>query len=790
MSSRYDPYNAQNYRGSSQGGRSRINQGGGQSYAPSYTPTVNRLSGGTSTYVSSDMGNMGGASAQDVGAVGSTVGREGALNTGLVDQYDPERLLAESQEATFADNVNDDWEMSQRDLFGTAPLASDFTEEEFGMGASSAYRAATDEYAPIEDYIQGGKLVTTAADYFGASPEEVLPRVLADVYDVDSLNSIDTYLTKSRTDTFNEQLLKAGYTEEELSGLNLVTDLDVNEFVDETGKVDTQAYGAAQRNAFNDSAVKFVDLYDAKQTDKFDTELNTLSGLRETNPEAFMQAYYNADSGTRNRYLYDSYSKGDISEDKFKQGVVESLARDGKQIINFEGEYYYYEAPEGSDLTSYSPNGTEQFFKVNFTPEQFEKTPPRMSMGQGMFKDSSGSTIYTGTDALGQLEGVGGYTNFTLDEEAQGRHKDVSYLDVGIGSQGEAYNPLPSKAKEIAKTAVRIGAGVLTGGMSEVAVVAGKAATGQTLHGEDYATLATFGLGQAGLISPPTNASPEGVGLGSLTYNQTTGVINAIGSGNPTSFIVKEFVTPYVEDAIKTNMGGVADDWQEYWDTVPTDIKAGLNEAAHEMMQGSSFEKAAGDGVIAWAEASGNRDKIEDALGKAGRAFDDTVLQPIKEQTKEALAPISSLFDIDTPEGIKAIEDAAKDIGSGIADAGTPIKEGVEEIGSSIAEAAEPFKEPLQETGRFIDDNLLQPAKDALLAGGGAMLTGMVGGGQPSGTRTTDSLFRDELFKFSPVEFTNVERVVQPQQAAQVEEEEEVDLFSSPFTSSLDRYTV
>ena len=516
MSSRYDPHGAQNYRGASQGGRSRINQGGGRStQTPSYTPTVNRMGGGTSTYVSSDYGTMGGASAQDVGAVGSTVGREGALNTGLVDQYDPERLLAESQEATFADNVNDDWEMSQRDLFGTAPLASDFTEEEFGMGASSAYRAATDEYAPIEDYIQGGKVVNTAADYFGTSTEEVLPRVLADVYDVTSLNNIDTYLTKSRTDTFNEQLLKAGYTEEELSGLNLVTDLDVNEFVDETGKVDTQAYGAAQRNAFNDSAVKFVDLYDAKQTDKFGTELNTLSGLRETNPEAFMQAYYNADSGTRNRYLYDSYSKGDISKDKFKQGVVESLARDGKQIINFEGEYYYYEAPEGSDLTSYSPNGTEQFFKVNFTPEQFEKTPPRMSMGRGMFKDSSGSTIYTGTDALGQLEGVGGYTNFTLDEEAQGRHKDVSYLDVGIGSQGEAYNPLPSKAREIAKTAVRIGAGVLTGGMSEAAVVAGKAATGQTLHGEDYATLATFGLGQAGLISPPTNASPEGVGLGS-----------------------------------------------------------------------------------------------------------------------------------------------------------------------------------------------------------------------------------------------------------------------------------
>ena len=69
------------------------------------------------------------------------------------------------------------------------------------------------------------------------------------------------------------------------------------------------------------------------------------------------------------------------------------------------------------------------------------------------------------------------------------------------------------------------------------------------------------------------------------------------------------------------------------------------------------------------------------------------------------IQPIKDMLP-DTPEGIKAIEDVARDIGSGIAD------------------AAEPFKEPLQETGRFIDDNLLQPAKDALLAGGGAMLTG------------------------------------------------------------------
>ena len=94
MSSRYDPWGAQNLRGASQGGRSRTHQGGGgMRYDSRSDSTVNRMGGGTDVYVGSQYGTMGGASAQDVGAVGSSVGREGALNTGLVGQYDPKDYL-------------------------------------------------------------------------------------------------------------------------------------------------------------------------------------------------------------------------------------------------------------------------------------------------------------------------------------------------------------------------------------------------------------------------------------------------------------------------------------------------------------------------------------------------------------------------------------------------------------------------------------------------------------------------------------------------------------------------
>jgi len=53
---------------------------------------------------------------------------------------------------------------------------------------------------------------------------------------------------------------------------------------------------------------------------------------------------------------------------------------------------------------------------------------------------------------------------------------------------------------------------------------------------------------------------------------------------------------------------------------------------------------------------------------------------------------------------------------------------------------------------------------------------------QPSGTRTTDGLFSSELFKFTPVKFTDVGRT-QPRQAPQ-ELVEDID--SNPFASDFD----
>jgi len=237
--------------------------------------------------------------------------------------------------------------------------------------------------------------------------------------------------------------------------------------------------------------------------------------------------------------------------------------------------------------------------------------------------------------------------------------------------------------------------------------------------------------------------------------NWATGGLYSAAS-NPEQFLIDQFGGALI--------GGALDKFDVALTDVPPEVQSGVKKTVVKLAQGEDFEDALQSGVVEWASNSGIGGELEKELKQAGRDFDDNYLQPIKDMLP------------DTPEGIKAIEDAARALGSGIED------------------AVEPLKEPVETVGRFIDDTLLQPAKDALMGAGGAMLTGMVGGGggQPSSTRTTDSLFRDELFKFSPVEFTNVERVVQPEQQQIVEEEEEEmqDLFASPFTSPLDRYTV
>ena len=313
-----------------------------------------------------------------------------------------------------------------------------------------------------------------------------------------------------------------------------------------------------------------------------------------------------------------------------------------------------------------------------------------------------------------------------------------------------------------------------TGGLSEAAVVAVKGLSGETLKGSDWATLAMAGANLSGITTPPTEVldpstgqmvMSAGTGIGGLSYAQTNSLVNALGTGNPTSFLLQEFGGDFIASTLD-KMGINSDN-------MSPEVLAGVGRTVDKLILGEDFDKALQSGVGEWARESGIGDELEGTLRTVGRDLDDKYLQPIKEALPEgARLP-------DTPEDIKAIEDAVKVAGSSVGDVTDPLFSTVGDVGSAVEDIARPVGSVVEDlarpVGSVIDDYLLQPAKTLLGVGAGLLLGG---GGGLSGTRTTDSLFRDELFKFKEKDFGLVERVTQDAPKEQL-----ADFNDDPFAS-------
>ena len=476
--------------------------------------------------------------------------------------------------------------------------------------------------------------------------------------------------------------------------------------------------GGTAQEANDIIADKFI-----KQKDNLTSAFDTFR--EEGNTTAFQEQWGETGFDGKVAYLKNLQESGNLDKESYEKAWRDewNLSQQDSPNPTWIVEM---QAPRGttSDDTIYRPEGATEYETGDTIYVTYQPNSSDPENNLGVLQDSS---YYPNTNSKGL---------------------ELQYYDnVGPKTENLA---APSEwlqfRDEFLKPGLRTIAAVASGGMSEAAYTAARGLAGETLHGGDWATLGLAGLDMAGITAPPTEVNPAGVGIGGLSYAQTQNLVQAAATGNPTAFLVNEFGGDIVSSALdKIGINS---------DNLSPEVLAGIGRTVDKLLVGEDFESALESGVGEWARESNIGGELEDTLRTVGRDFDDKYLQPIKDALPEGVD-----FP-DTPEGIKAIEDAARDIGRGIAD------------------AAEPFKEPLQETGRFIDDNLLQPAKDALLDAGGAMLTGMVGGGQPSGTRTTDSLFRDELFKFKERDLGLVERVVQDAPREQI-----VDFNDDPFAS-------
>ena len=288
----------------------------------------------------------------------------------------------------------------------------------------------------------------------------------------------------------------------------------------------------------------------------------------------------------------------------------------------------------------------------------------------------------------------------------------------------------------------RIALAVATQGKSEQLYSAVRLASGETLHGEDYANLALGGLETANVITPPVNAATAaqagtdamnaanaaglanaieignaaqaaasaGTGLLGLSYGQTTQLIGAIGNQDP------------LNAALALSGNGLITDTLEAIG-IPTELAndpdfiEGTTAALETAVAGGNLQDALQDGLVEYITEGGGFGGVPD-LDFDGLA---SVLDPIVgavETVGDALAPIfDSVEDIAQVVGDVAedvVIDPADDIidllGSEVVD---PILQAVEPVVNVIEDVViDPIDDALDYVGSEVVDPVLQATED------------------------------------------------------------------------------
>ena len=427
-----------------------------------------------------------------------------------------------------------------------------------------------------------------------------------------------------------------------------------------------------------------------------------------------------------------------------------------------------------------------QAFKDLEIPAYKEFDVPELDTG-GLDYDKT--KLYTNYGKRGQLE----FPNEAArqeyyEKERTGTFHDVSDLlgiDSELGQQTMVWvknPPEPSKWEKFLGNPVLQVVGLLNPTVA-LATTGAKLASGVDVSPIELASSALTGLNMAGVTKPPAlgdipvgGGPPQmtkGTGLFGSTYGQTQTALNVAAAGD-----AKGAALALVgNDLIKGGLDKVGLDQAtiERAGIQYDDFEAGLGKTVQKLASGGELDEALAYGLGTYIREGGTlgsidlpesnidlgviEDVVRDIvrpIGKVGTALADFV--------EEAMPDIDVDIDIDT-RALRPLEDVIKAGGRATEDA-------VRAAGSVIDDTV---IQPIREAGKEFDDVVTQPVGDALSALDTAVRQAlpdidlpsvdlpsmdlpfdlrpslMSDTGEdfiPSPTRTTDSLFNDELFQF------------------------------------------
>jgi len=331
---------------------------------------------------------------------------------------------------------------------------------------------------------------------------------------------------------------------------------------------------------------------------------------------------------------------------------------------------------------------------------------------------------------------------------------------------------------------INVAASFIPGGT--LAMTTAKAASGVDVTPVEIATSMLTGLEMAGVLKKPvvfdngeyggalggvdpfttgdlgTAVTDVGTGLFGSTYGQTKAALTAAAAGDAKGAAVALVGTPL----LKEGLGKVGLDKEaiENAGIQYDDFEAGLNKVVSEVVGGTELDEALLAGVGKYITEGGT-------LGSIDLGIIEDVVRDVVRPIGTVATEVAKFVKEAVPEDVDKIEDAIRAVGS--------TTEDVVRATGSVADDA--IIQPIREAGKVIDDKITQPIGDAFSAldtavrnalpdidlpsvdfpsvdlpsfglGFPQLNINLPEGGlltsQPSPTRTTDNLFKDELFKF------------------------------------------
>jgi len=322
-----------------------------------------------------------------------------------------------------------------------------------------------------------------------------------------------------------------------------------------------------------------------------------------------------------------------------------------------------------------------------------------------------------------------------------------SYQDFGPVGTYSTLHVEPESVWAGMPAPVRIGLAVLTSGGSEAFIAGTKAIEGETLHAEDYLSIALPTLQYADILVPPVDAvtadvakgieaapAVAGKGVLGLSYNSSKALLTGVVTGDPIEAVATAYGPKLVNQALeKAGVGDALNTFAVNNNINPDDLEAGIDKTINALAQGDDIEEALLKGVGKYVAEGGTilPDVIEDAIGDAAKKVGDLV-EPvtkalstindnlIKPVTKEVGGLLSGA-DTAARQALSALDDnviqpLTESAGDALSAADTAVRQGLatfdeevlqpvtQPLGDALEDAAQATGDVVEDVGQAVGD--------------------------------------------------------------------------------------